>query len=225
MGCCSSKLILTKETKSINKETQNITEEIEKKENNENQNEYRNKINLIYSTKSKDEYIIIGRLFFMNNKDNIEIILNGEQKASNFYLVLEEGENRITIVIKNKLVDLRCMFCACETLKDITELKYLDVSEIKDFESMFSGCCLLSDINALENWNVSNGENFSYMFSKCSSLSDISALRNWNIHNCKELNSLFSDCSSLSDITPLENWNVSNCQFFSLFLLSSVILF
>ena len=36
MGCCSSKLILTNETKSLNKDTQNnITEKIEKKENNE----------------------------------------------------------------------------------------------------------------------------------------------------------------------------------------------
>ena len=54
MGCCSSKFLLTNETKNIKKYVQNnITEEIERNETNENKIDYRNKINLIYSVKTQ----------------------------------------------------------------------------------------------------------------------------------------------------------------------------
>ena len=80
MGCCSSKLIFTNETKSLNKDSQNnITEENKNKEKNESKIEYRNKINLIYSVKSKGEYNILGKLFVYKNKDNLELILNDKQ--------------------------------------------------------------------------------------------------------------------------------------------------
>ena len=52
------------------------------------------------------------------------------------------------------------MFYECEYLRDIGELKYLDVSEVKDFSDMFYKCSSITDIKALENWNVSNGINF-----------------------------------------------------------------
>ena len=52
------------------------------------------------------------------------------------------------------------MFYHCNNLKDISELKYLNVNEIKDFSYMFNGCSFLSDMKSLQNWDVSNGKNF-----------------------------------------------------------------
>ena len=47
------------------------------------------------------------------------------------------------------------MFDSCENLKNIEELKYLNVKYCTNFSDMFSGC-RLEDIKPLENWNVSN---------------------------------------------------------------------
>ena len=69
------------------------------------------------------------------------------------------------------------MFDCCNNLKDINELKYLNVNEAKDFNHMFYGCSSLSNIDSLKNWNVSNGKNFYRMFAGCSSLSDITTLK------------------------------------------------
>ena len=55
------------------------------------------------------------------------------------------------------------MFYECKYLKDISEIKFLDTSEVKNFSYMFYDCSSLSDLKSLANWNVSNGENFSYV--------------------------------------------------------------
>ena len=177
-------------------------------------NEYKNRINLIYYAKSKDNYNIFGKNFVKNNKGNIELIINNNQNILISNSDLNEGENIITIIIKNKLNNLSSMFYGCKSLKDITELKYLDVKDNKDFSHIFYSCSSLLDINSLQNWNVSNGSNFSYMFCGCSSLSDIRPLQNWNVSNSNDFSYTFSGCSSLLDIKPLQNWNVSRVNSF-----------
>ena len=173
------------------------------------------KIDLIYLTKDNNDYNIFGEEFVKNNKDNIELIINGEKSELLSEYNLKQGENIISVIIKNKLTNLSNMFYHCNSLINIEELKILNVEEVTNFSSMFSNCSSLLDIKALKNWNVSNGIDFSGMFNKCTKLSDISSLGNWNFSNCKYFSSMFSNCSSLSDIKPLENWNVSNVVDFS----------
>ena len=43
------------------------------------------------------------------------------------------------------------MFYDCKYLKDIKELEYLNVNDVKDFSDMFNGCSSLTNIKALEN--------------------------------------------------------------------------
>ena len=62
-------------------------------------------------------------------------------------------------------------------MKDINELKYLDISGTDSLQGMFYGC---------------------------KSLSDLIPLKNWNVSNVKDLNDMFRDCASLSDITPFK---------------------
>ena len=234
----------------INEELDNIYEKILNKKHNENKMSnkisekelFKNDINLIYYTEKKSICNIFGKDFINNNKDNVELIINGKNNKIVDKFELKEGNNIITLIIKNKLTNLSNMFYDCNNLKDIKELKHLNVNEIKDFkymfsgcssledikplkkwnvsngkyfEGMFNGCSSLTDITYLKNWDVSNGSNFSNMFFKCSSLSDINALENWNLSNAKNLSYMFYRCSSLSIIKPLENWNVSNVKNFS----------
>ena len=175
-----------------------------------NKYKYRNEINIIYETNKEDKENIFGDKFVKNNKNNIELIINGMK----YYLMckykLKKGENNIKIIIKNKIRNLENMFYECKSLKNIKEVEYLDTEDINNFSYMFYGCSSLTDINALQNWNVSNGNNFSYMFWGCSSLSDIKELQNWNVSNGNNFEAMFCRCSSLSDINALQNWNVSN---------------
>ena len=196
-----------------NKKTDN--NQIKEKQKKSNINTSVNKINLIYFVKSEGNYNIFGWQFVQNNKDNIELIINGEEKILNSSYKLKKRENIISIVIKKNLTNLSKMFYDCKYLRDISDLKYLDVSEVKDFSYMFCKSSSLADIKALENWDVSNCNTFESMFQECPLLSDIKPLQNWNVSNSKNFKSLFSECSLLKDIKPLENWNVSNVENFS----------
>ena len=178
-------------------------------------NEYENRINLKYFVNTEGYYNIFGKNFIENNKNNIDLYINRKKHILMNNVELKEGENIITIIIKNKLINLSYMFYMCDFLRDISELKYLDVSESTDFSYMFHDCLLLSDINALKKWNVLSCKSFSYMFSGCSLLSNIEALKNWKVHNCKNFSFMFFGCSTLSDIEVLSNWNVSSDSSFS----------
>jgi len=175
---------------------------------------YKNEINIEYITEEENIENIFGEEFVENNKNNIELEINGEKSKLVKEYKLIKGVNNIKMIIKNKLTNLEDMFFGCESLKDINELKYLDTKDINNFSRMFCGCLLLSDIKPLQNWNVSNGKDFYGMFEGCSSLSDIKPLQNWNVSNGNNFNFMFMKCSSLSDIKPLQNWNVSNANNF-----------
>ena len=175
------------------------------------EDEYKNNIDLIYFSNSKENCNIFGKKFVKNNKDNIEFIINGtKQKEIQSNYELKEGENIITLIIKNKLVNLSYMFYKCYSLNNISELKYLDVKDLKDFSYMFYGCSQLSNVNSLKNWSVSNCKTFECMFYGCSLLSNIKSLEKWNVSNCNNFSYMFSKCSLLIDAKPLEKWNVSN---------------
>ena len=183
----------------------------------------RNKINLIYECLKDGNENIFGKKFVENNKNNIELVINGIKSELVEKYELKEGKNNIEILIKNKINNLENMFYYCKSLRNIDELMFLDTKDINDFSCMFSGCSSLSDLKPIQNecsslsdlkpiqnWNVSNGNNFSYMFYECSSLSDLKPIQNWNVSNGNNFSYMFSGCSSLSDLKPIQNWNVSN---------------
>ena len=188
----------------------------------ENKN-YKNEINLKYYTSAKGNYQIFGEAFAANNRKNIELVINGKEKPLVSKCLLKKGENNILMKIKNKLDNISYMFSGCGTLKDISELKYLDIRYVKDLSSMFWGCSSLSDIKSLENWNVSNINNFAYMFGGCSLVTDISPLQKWTVSNGVNFEGMFWGCSQLSNLRPLQNWNVINGKNFS-FMFSECLL-
>ena len=100
---------------------------------------------------------IFGEKFVENNKNNIEIKINGLKIELVKEYKLNKGENEIEIKIKKKITNLENMFYHCTKLKNIEKLKYLETNEVNNFSGMFSLCLSLSDIKSLENWNVSKG--------------------------------------------------------------------
>jgi len=180
-------------------------------------------INLIYDTESDksfhgsiadsevlDGFNIFGKKFVENNKDNIELIIDGKKYQLMERYDLKNGIINVQMIILNKLTNLECMFKNCKSLINIDDLQNLDTKEITDFSSMFDLCLSLTNIDALKNWDVSNGINFSCMFAQCSSLPNLNALKNWDVSNGKIFSCMFTHCSSLSNLRSLKKWNVLN---------------
>ncbi len=73
--------------------------------NNCNNNEYRNEINLIYNNNEDIEARIFGEKFVKNNKNNIELRMNGlESKLIEKYKLKNYHKNiNIKIIIKKNL--------------------------------------------------------------------------------------------------------------------------
>ena len=179
-----------------------------------NKYKYKNEINLTYFTKEEGEFNIFGNKFVENNRNNIDLIINGIKNNLIEKLYLKKGENDVKFIIKNKITNLEYMFEWCSCLKNIDGLKYLDTKDITNFKYMFCGCTSLSDINILKNWNVSNANNFEGMFNGCSLLSDITELKNWNVSNVNNFGNMFRGCLSLPDINGIKGWNVSKANNF-----------
>ena len=176
---------------------------------------YKEEINLVYESKEFGKYNIFGEKFVENNKNNIELNINGKYSELKKDYELKEGNNTIKIKIKNRITSLDYMFYGCDKLKDINELQYLNTKYCNGFSYMFHGCKALTDIKALEYWNVSRANTFTRMFYRCSSLSDIKALEKWNVSKNQDFSFMFYGCSSITNIKALENWDVSNGTNFS----------
>ena len=120
------------------KEKENIKELIKMNENKENEikilenkyNELKEKIdeleenilqkdgiNLIYETEKEGNYNIFGEKFVENNKNNIELNINGNKSELVNKYKLKKGNNEIKMIIKNKITNLEYMFYECNKLK------------------------------------------------------------------------------------------------------------
>ena len=172
------------------------------------QGKNKNEINLKYLAKEKGYEYIFGEKFVENNINNINLIINGKNSPLVPRYDLEEGENTVTICIKNTLTNLSYMFFQCDNLFNIDELKNLNTENVSDFSCMFEST-EISNIKALENWETSSAETFHSMFFCCYSLTNLKPLKNWNVSRCKDFSEMFCHCR-MSKINPLENWNVSN---------------
>ena len=155
------------------------------------------KINLIYSNiyfNKLEGDKIFGEKFVENNKDNIDLIIDGKKSQLINKYKFKNWNTVITMVIKKKLTDLSYMFDGCRSLKNIEELKYLDTKNVKDFSYMFNNYPSSLNIHSLEKWDVSSGINFSYMFNNCVKLLDITPLENWNVSNSINFSYMFNNC-------------------------------
>jgi len=65
-----------------------------------------NEINLTYTTVGEGNYDILGINFINNNKDNIELFINGNKIPLTYKYKLNKGSNIVKIKIKNKITNL-----------------------------------------------------------------------------------------------------------------------
>ena len=188
---------------------ENIKIYIKIKSGNNNNSANKKDLNFEYITEKEGICDIFGGTFVQNNKDNVELIINGKPNKLVDKYVLLKGKNIIKMIIKNDLTNLEEMFKDCKSLVNINDLKYINLQNVTSIKNIFYGCESLKDIKSLENWDVSKLEDFEGLFLYCKSLSDINPLKNWNVSNCKNLKCTFNSCELLKDLNALKNWKIS----------------
>jgi len=187
-------------------------------ENDQNKGNKNKKFKLKYIVESNLEIRIFGEKFVNNNKDKCHLIIyNNDCELKEKYNFKEKGEQTITLVIDEEIVNFEGMFCLYKgifPLTDASSLQDLDTSEAINLSSMFCCCNRIADFSFVQNWDVSKCENFEYIFINCS-FSNVNFLSNWNTMKAISLRGVFERCCKLSDITGIKNWNVKNSKYFS----------
>jgi hypothetical protein len=140
---------------------------------------YNNEIEISYSTTKEGLENIFGEEFKENNKNNIDLMINGEKSPLVSQCKLKKGTNSIKLIIKNDLNNLEHMFHGCDSLAKIEELKYLDTRKVTNYSYMLYGCTLLKNIKPLEQWNISKGINFTNMLSSSTLFNELKTFKNW----------------------------------------------
>ena len=108
----------------------------------------------------------------------------------------------------SNVVDMSCMFHFCSQLKtiDVTGFK---TDNVTNMYSMFDGCESLTTLD-VSKFKTDKVTNMIRMFCGCIYLEELD-VSNWNTEKVTYMNSLFSYCSSLTTL-DVSNWNTANVE-------------
>ncbi len=105
----------------------------------------------------------------------------------------------------SEVTDMNQMFYDCEKLTNL-DLSHFNTSKVTEMEEMFYGCSSLVELN-LSSFNTSNVTSMIEMFSGCSSLVNLN-LNSFNTSNVHYMQGMFDGCSSLVELN-LSSFNTS----------------
>ena len=172
---------------------------------------------------NKRKINLLGSIFVKNNKNNINIEINGlEQEIKEYYELSPNEREKETLNVKLTLnkeaINLGNMFDGCSSLISIDGFSEWKTSNITSLNSFFKGCLSLTSIPDMSNWDTSNVVDMSYMFKGCSSLKSLGSIWKWNTENVTDMQYMFCGCSKLKGMPYISKWNFSkvkniNCMF------------
>ena len=168
-------------------------------------------INLKYKGWDK-KCTFFGKKFVENNKDKIDIIIDGKEYPLESDYNPNKKEFSMKIIFKQPIINFEYMFYNCNLPSNFEELKNLDISCATNLSYMFYN--FIPDISFAKDWDVSQVENFCCMFARNLNF-DLSGLADWNVSNAKDLSGMFSGNYNMKNYYALSNWNVANCIDFS----------
>ena len=97
-------------------------------------------------------------------------------------------------------------FWSMEKLESITDISFLNTSEVTDMSSMFLGCSSLTNLD-VSSFNTSQVTDMSLMFYNCRGLTSLD-LSNFNTSKVTDMGSMFYNCKGLTSLY-LGNFNTS----------------
>ena len=118
-----------------------------------------------------------------------------------------------TVVFDPSFADARPVsttgwFYNMENLTDITDMKYLNTSEVINMMYMFAGCSNLTSLD-VSNFNTAKVTNMGGMFGGCSSLTELD-LSSFNTANVTGMDAMFVFSNNLKTIYVSNKWSTEN---------------
>ena len=107
----------------------------------------------------------------------------------------------------------RHWFAGMENLKTVTNLKYLNTSEVTDMYGMFMNCKSLTSLD-VSGFNTSNVTDMTSMFKGCEKLTSLD-VSGFNTSKVTSMAHMFRDCQSLTslDVSGFNTSNVTDMKF------------
>ena len=194
------------------------------KEGNLNQIIIKLKVTKIDINKNKDIYFLESDYYYENNlkiyfdKENEEIktlndgntkiyLDNRPIKFCKFFKPSKEGEYKIKIIFKNKILkDCSYLFRNCTNVTRV-DLSSFDSSKVNNMYYMFSRCFNLEEIN-FNNFNTEKVTNMSHCFNKCKCLKTLIFPSNFITKNVQDMQDMFHSCEMLEELVFPNNFVV-----------------
>ena len=184
------------------------------KQINNQEKKERNEIKIKYRIKKGEIYVkIVSSYFVSHNENNFSFLYNGKEYGLKEQFDVSKNYSEfleITLIVKDKIVDLSHMFEECFSLDSIEGLNNLNISNVTNISYMFYGCISLNKLDDISKWDTSNVSNMSYMFYKCNSLQSLSNISYWNIANVSNMSHMFYECTSLCNFPDISLWKTNN---------------
>ena len=220
-----------KSPETISEDSFTSSYEKEEKENNEiifvDKIKEKQNIKIIYKFDNikRKEFKILGKFFVENNKDNIDLIING--KVFGLDENLKINNHSVEIILRQKMDkdkkkfinNMSCMFCDCEAneieFSEVKNAKLLDLSHVTDISKMFKNCSNLDKIDLKFLENSRQVIRIDYLFSNCKNLKDVFHIDSLDTKSVINMYRVFNGCSSINNINDLNNWKINNVDNFN----------
>ena len=144
------------------------------------------------------------------NEENTKIFLDNQHiNFCKFFKPTREGEYKIKIIFKNKILE-NCsfLFRNCTNIISI-DLSSFDSSKVNNIYYMFGRCFNLEKIN-LNNFNTEKVTDMGYCFNKCKSLKEITFPSSFNTKNVQNMEFMFHYCETLKELSFPNNFIADN---------------
>ena len=173
----------------------------------------------------RKEFKILGNFFVENNKDNIDLIING--KVFGLDENLKINNHSVEIILRQKMDkdkkkfinNMSCMFCDCEAneieFSEVKNAKLLDLSQVTDISKMFKNCSNLDKIDLKFLENSRQVIRIDYLFSNCKNLKDVFHIDSLDTKSVINMYRVFNGCSGINNINDLNNWKINNVDNFN----------
>ena len=106
--------------------------------------------------------------------------------------------------------DMSNTFLRLNSITNINNLNYLDMSDCINMSRMFSFCTSVTSID-VSDFDTSKCKNMSYMFDCMHSCTSIGNITNWDVRNVEDFSHFLNDNKALKTFpADFSNWQVSN---------------
>ena len=190
--------------------------EKEEKNCDNNSNEIKDEIQIIYKINKYDKKIkLFGEKFVENNKYHCNIKYGNKLYNLIEYFNISNNNNQkdkleIRLTGIKNIINASYMFDNCSSLISIPNISKWSTNRVIDMSNMFYSCNSISSFPDISNWDTSNVTSIHSMFAHCSSISSLPDISKWNTSKVVNMCNTFACCTSLSSLPDISKWDISN---------------